>query len=456
METKAPAFQFYPKQWVGDNNIMMMDWDVQGMHVHLMSVSWQEDEPATLPKNDKILRKLLKNIAKKDWENRIKPQLFLGWKTWEEDESRIINNGLRREYIKQKAMSNRGKSGAEARWKNGKQASVKHMPKPMPDDALLEDEVEEEVKDFKTKINERIPKSFSKKIENEKVAGDCATSAGVPVPPPLHAPPSLAPAPPPTRNRRPAEQADPFASPRAALAGDGVLQLCGTSPPTPPALPALPDFVPRAGCKRRDRVEGFLIFAQKTHERERKALLMIRGVVDREKVRSLFDSGIDPKTLSFAWLEFLADDGKYFHPDRGRDAPPHNIAVFHGQVATGRYLEQAARRIVSAKATAHPKPQPLPSLRESVSPELEKLWSRCMGKIKAQVAPESYSAWFEPTRPGILADGVLLVSVPNQFSRKCLIENYRDLIEKVLHGIRGAPLLVDFRVEAARVRLDTG
>lgn len=47
---KSPGFTFYPKQWIGDNKVLLMDWDVKGMHAHLMFVSWQEDEPGTLPK----------------------------------------------------------------------------------------------------------------------------------------------------------------------------------------------------------------------------------------------------------------------------------------------------------------------------------------------------------------------------------------------------------------------
>ena len=112
----SPAFQFYPKQWLGDNHVMLMDWDVQGMHIHLMAVSWQEDEPGTLPKNEETLRKILKNPRKKDWENRIFPQLLKAWPTWEEDSSRMIQKGVRAEYIKQLTRSEKARKSAYARW----------------------------------------------------------------------------------------------------------------------------------------------------------------------------------------------------------------------------------------------------------------------------------------------------------------------------------------------------
>lgn len=381
MQNKSPAFQFYPKQWLGDNKVRLMDRDVRSMHHDLMCYSWQEDEPGTLPKDEKKLQNLLEFSKKNDWKKRVFPQLLTSWKVWEEDETRLVQNGLRREYVKQKLYSERTRKGVKTKLERSANTPAKDLHNYVME-LEDEDEVEvKEVKDLKTK-NELIQNS---------------ADVGIPI--------------------------------------------SGASPDKK--------------LKARDPVEDFLIFAQKTHERERKALLMIRGIVDREKVKSLFDGGIDPKTLSFAWLEFLADEGDYFQQS---DAPPHNIAVFHGQVETGRYLETAARRIVSTKAQARPQPPPrvLTKPREPLDPELAGLWDKCLEKIKAQVSPEAFTSWFEPTYPKNLENGSLTVAVPNQISRKCLIENYRDLIEKTLQGIRDGPLLVDFCIESELVGMDTG
>lgn len=112
------------------------------MHHDLICYSWQEDEPGTLPKDEKKLQNLLEFSKKNDWKNRVFPQLLTAWKTWEEDPSRLIQYGLRREYIKQKARSTKAKNGANARWGKDANASLEHMPQ----DALhKEEEVEEEV-----------------------------------------------------------------------------------------------------------------------------------------------------------------------------------------------------------------------------------------------------------------------------------------------------------------------
>lgn len=365
MKSKSPAFQFYPKQWMGDDKVIPMDWATRGIHHHLMCLSWEQDEPATLPNNSSFLLKILSNsgekITKKRWENFVFPQLLTSWKVWDEDPTRLIQNGLRREYIKQKARSDKARKGADARWKKDANASTKHGH----NDALLEDEVEVEVE---------IEVKASKK------------------------------------EKEPTQK------------------------------------------KTRDHVEEFLIFAQKTHVTKRKSLVMIRQVVDRDKIKSVLDDGIPSKLLKVAWLLFLIDDGEYF---RGSDAPPHNIAVFEGQLRAGKYLEKAAGRVRAAAKFRH-KPKPALKPANHTDPELEKFWADCKENIKDQILPESYNTWFEPTYPRTLEDGLLTIAVPNQFYRKCFIENYRDLIETTVKRIRGSPLLVDFCIEADRPQPDTG
>ena len=78
----------------------------------------------------------------------------------------------------------------------------------------------------------------------------------------------------------------------------------------------------------------------------------------------------------------------------------------------------------------------------------ESLWKKCLEKIEGQIMPESYSTWFSPTYPRALNDLSMTIVVPNQFSRKCLIENYRDLIETTLRSVTEKPILVDFCIES--------
>jgi len=76
------------------------------------------------------------------------------------------------------------------------------------------------------------------------------------------------------------------------------------------------------------------------------------------------------------------------------------------------------------------------------------IWKKCLEKIEGTILPDSYATWFSRTYPSNLTNGLITIAVPNQFYRKCLIENYRDLIEKTLKIIADEPLLVEFCVKS--------
>lgn len=89
------SFNFNAKQWLGDDAIMLMDWDVKAMHLHLICIAWQQSTPGILPNNDDILKKWLNNPDENDWSQRIKPQILLAWKI---ENKFIIQEGLVREF----------------------------------------------------------------------------------------------------------------------------------------------------------------------------------------------------------------------------------------------------------------------------------------------------------------------------------------------------------------------
>ena len=80
----------------------------------------------------------------------------------------------------------------------------------------------------------------------------------------------------------------------------------------------------------------------------------------------------------------------------------------------------------------------------------EAIWKKCLEKIEENILPDSFTTWFSPTYPRNLDNGLITIAVPNQFYRKCLIENYRELIEKTLSTISEEPLLVDFCVDSEK------
>jgi len=110
--SNTPAFQFYPRQWLGDDKVMLMDFDARGLHVHYMCIAWQRDPPCTLPDDDDMLRKWASNPD--DWE-RIKTQVLAAWKL---RDGLWVQTGLEREYLKQKKLREKRTDAANKRWGN--------------------------------------------------------------------------------------------------------------------------------------------------------------------------------------------------------------------------------------------------------------------------------------------------------------------------------------------------
>ncbi|MBM3321504.1 MAG: chromosomal replication initiator protein DnaA [Candidatus Eisenbacteria bacterium] len=81
------------------------------------------------------------------------------------------------------------------------------------------------------------------------------------------------------------------------------------------------------------------------------------------------------------------------------------------------------------------------------------LWSRTLGIIQKLVSPQTYDAWFLPTRcVSFSAEGVR-IQVPNQFFAEWLRDNHLPLIQKSLGQAIGAPAPeIDFTVSDEPLR----
>ncbi len=77
----------------------------------------------------------------------------------------------------------------------------------------------------------------------------------------------------------------------------------------------------------------------------------------------------------------------------------------------------------------------------------ETLWNRCLVKIEQQILPENYVTWFTPTYPHSLDNGAITIAVPNDFYKRCLTENYLDLIELTLENVSEKKVQVQFLVD---------
>jgi hypothetical protein len=112
---KPPAFQFYPKQWLGDDQVMLMDWDARGMHMHLICISWQQDQPGTIPNDEALIRRWLKDPSQKVWK-RVWPQIQPAWRKWGKGGDFLYSRGVLREYKKFKEFSRRQRANARQLW----------------------------------------------------------------------------------------------------------------------------------------------------------------------------------------------------------------------------------------------------------------------------------------------------------------------------------------------------
>lgn len=129
----AEGFYFNVKQWLGDDAILLMDWDVRAMHLHLMCIAWQKNPPGALPADEAILRKWLSNPPLEDWLARIKPQLAQSWRI---ADGFWIQDGLSREFERQASTSQKRRAAANSRWSRT-DAPASPPPPPAPSQAPI-------------------------------------------------------------------------------------------------------------------------------------------------------------------------------------------------------------------------------------------------------------------------------------------------------------------------------
>ena len=111
-KNNRPAFQWYPRSYLGDGNILLMSWEARGMHVHLLCIAWHETPPGSLPNDDGILCKWLGHPRRWSW---LKQEIF---RAWELRDGRWYHEGLLIELTKQETYAHSRAVNSEKRWKN--------------------------------------------------------------------------------------------------------------------------------------------------------------------------------------------------------------------------------------------------------------------------------------------------------------------------------------------------
>ncbi len=120
---KSPAFQFYVKDWLGDDKVMLMSSGARALHLHFMCLAWQQEPACTLPDDDSMLQAWAANMP--DWIDlrerwpRLKAEVFRAW-TFIADKGRWLQAGLLKQFKKQQDTSATKRRAANERWKREK------------------------------------------------------------------------------------------------------------------------------------------------------------------------------------------------------------------------------------------------------------------------------------------------------------------------------------------------
>ena len=75
-------------------------------------------------------------------------------------------------------------------------------------------------------------------------------------------------------------------------------------------------------------------------------------------------------------------------------------------------------------------------------------WEKCLSQIRTKISEESYSTWFEPTRLYSITKDELILTVPNNFYKDCLQQNYLEVIKSVLASFNNSSLKITFKPES--------
>jgi chromosomal replication initiator protein len=79
--------------------------------------------------------------------------------------------------------------------------------------------------------------------------------------------------------------------------------------------------------------------------------------------------------------------------------------------------------------------------------EAQQLWNDCSGALRSQVSEAAWKAWFSGIRPLAVANGTLVLSVPNALVRERLEGRFSALLHDALHDTSGKDYPVRFDVE---------
>lgn len=78
--------------------------------------------------------------------------------------------------------------------------------------------------------------------------------------------------------------------------------------------------------------------------------------------------------------------------------------------------------------------------------EHQQVWENCLGLIKKEITPQSFSTWFQPIRPVKLVEGVLTIEVPSPFFYEWLEEYYVHILKKAIYHELGSQGKLEYSI----------
>ena len=79
----------------------------------------------------------------------------------------------------------------------------------------------------------------------------------------------------------------------------------------------------------------------------------------------------------------------------------------------------------------------------------QNIWDKCRTKIKDQISTENYSTWFEPIRLHSITEHELILTVPNNFYKDCLEQNYLHMMQSALDSCTPSTIKIVFALEGS-------
>jgi uncharacterized protein YdaU (DUF1376 family) len=88
--TKLRTIPWDPKQWLGDDDVLAMDWPARAMHFHLLMLSVQQEPAGSIPNDTALLRRWLHSPSDEVWR-QVWPQISSAWRL---QDGRWFNKGM--------------------------------------------------------------------------------------------------------------------------------------------------------------------------------------------------------------------------------------------------------------------------------------------------------------------------------------------------------------------------